>query len=59
VKRYARRAREGRPLPPRKALGKRPKIDEYGRQLLQADLKERPAATLSERVAGFCRKLSG
>ena len=42
-------AREGRPLAPRKAPGKRLKIDEYGRRLLQADLKERPAATLSER----------
>ena len=49
VKRYARMAREGKPLAPTKAPGKRPKIDEYGRRLLQADLKERPAATLSER----------
>jgi transposase len=49
VKRYAKMAREGRPLAPRKAPGKRPKIDEHGRRLLQADLKERPAATLPER----------
>jgi transposase len=49
VKRYAKMAREGRPLAPRKAPGKRSKIDEHGRRLLQADLKERPAATLPER----------
>jgi transposase len=49
VKRYAKMAREGRGLAPRKALGKRSKIDEYGRRLLETDLRERPAATLSER----------
>ncbi len=49
VKRYAKMAREGRRLAPRKAPGKRSKIDEHGRRLLQADLKERPAATLPER----------
>ena len=49
VKRFARMAREGRPLKPGKARGKRPKIDEHGRRLLKADLEERPAASLSER----------
>ena len=49
VKRYAKMADEGSTLAPRKAPGKRSKIDEHGRRLLQADLKERPAATLPER----------
>ncbi len=49
VKRYARMAREGRPLKPGKAPGKRPKIDERGRRLLEADLNQRPVASLSER----------
>jgi len=49
VKRYARMAREGRSLKPGKAPGKRPKIDECGRRLLEAHLKQRPAASLSER----------
>jgi transposase len=49
AKRYAKMAREGRTLTPRKAPGKRSKIDEHGGRLLQADLKERPAATLPER----------
>jgi transposase len=49
VKRYAKVAGEGKSLTPRKAPGKRSKIDEHGRRLLQADLKERPAATLPER----------
>ncbi len=49
VKRYAKMASEGSTLAPRKAPGKRSKIDEHGRRLLLADLKEHPAATLSER----------
>ena len=47
--RYAKLAGEGSTLAPRKAPGKRSKIGEHGRRLLQADLKERPAATLPER----------
>jgi hypothetical protein len=42
----------------RKAPGKRSKIDEHGRRLLQADLKERPAATLPERCK-FLKKVLG
>ena len=49
VKRYAKMAREGRPLAPRKVPGKRPKIDERGKLLLEDYLKKRPAASLSER----------
>ena len=49
VQRYSRMVREGRPLSPRETPGKRPKIDECARRLLEADLKERPAATLAQR----------
>jgi transposase len=35
VNRYAKMAREGRPLAPGKAPGKRPKIDERGKRLLE------------------------
>jgi transposase len=58
VKRYAKAAREGRSLSPGKAPGKRPKLDEKARRLLEANVKERPFAKLSdrqeylERVAG-------
>jgi len=59
VKRYVEAACEGQSLRPKKRPGMRPKIDNNGSRLLEADLKERPAATLShrreflERVAGI------
>ena len=49
VKRYAAAAREGKPLAPKKRPGSKPKLDEAARRLLEADLEERPAATLPER----------
>ena len=49
VKRYAHLADEGRPLAPKKRPGSQPKTGEDARRLLEADLEERPAATLSER----------
>jgi transposase len=49
VKRYAELAQEGRPLAPKKRPGSKPKIDEAARTLLEADVEERPSATLSER----------
>jgi transposase len=58
VKRYAKAVREGRSLSPGKAPGKRPKLDEKARRLLEANVGERPFAKLSdrqeylERVAG-------
>jgi len=58
VKRYAKAVREGRSLKPGKAPGKRPKLDEKARSLLEANVEERPFAKLSdrqeylERVAG-------
>jgi transposase len=49
VKRYAKMAREGHPLAPKKRLGSRPKVDQIGRRLLENDLGRRLAATLFER----------
>ncbi len=49
VKRYAKTAREGGSLRPKRSPGRPPKADERARRLLEADLEERPAATLSER----------
>src|SRR5215216_12854 len=49
VKRYLRRAERGMPLAPRKGGGRPPKIDRTAEKLLKEDVKERPAATVSER----------
>ena len=49
VKRYAKLAEQGRPLAPKKRPGSRPKLDQTARRLLEADVQERPSATLSER----------
>jgi transposase len=58
VKRYAKMAEEGRYLAPKKRPGSKPKMDEHARRLLEADLEERPAATLSERRE-FLRRVAG
>ena len=58
VKRYVAVAREGRSLAPKKRPGSKPKLDEGARKLLQADLEERPAATLPERRE-FLRRVRG
>jgi len=49
VKRYAKMADEGRSLAPKKRPGSKPKAGEDAKRLLEADLKERPAATLADR----------
>jgi transposase len=49
VKRYAKMADEGRSLAPKKRPGSKPKTDQNARRLLEADLEQRPTATLSER----------
>ena len=49
VRRYSTKPQRGEPLEPGKAPGKRPKMDERGRKLLEEDLKERPFVTLWER----------
>ncbi len=49
VKRYAKLSDERRSLAPKKRPGSKPKMDQSARRLLEADMQERPAATLSER----------
>ncbi len=49
VKRHVAAAREGRSLAPKKRPGSEPKMDETARRLLEADVEERPEATLSHR----------
>jgi transposase len=49
VKRYAKVADEGCSRAPKKRPGCRPKMSKDARRLLEADLEQRPAATLSER----------
>jgi putative transposase len=58
VKRYAKAAREGRSLSPGKAPGKRPKLDEKARRLLEANVEERPFAKLSDRQE-YLRRVTG
>ena len=49
VKRYVAMARAGKSLAPKKRPGTKPKLDQGARRLLEADLEERPAATLPQR----------
>ena len=58
VKRYCKQLDERGTLKPRKAPGKKPKLDEKATKLLLEDLKERPWATHSQR-AEFLFALSG
>jgi transposase len=58
VKRFAATAKAGRSLAPKKRPGSNPKLDEAARKLLEADLRERPAATLPERRE-FLRRARG
>ena len=58
VKRYTTKAQRGEPLEPGKAPGKRPKMDEQLRKLLEEDLHERPFVTLRERCA-YVEAISG
>jgi transposase len=50
VKRYCKQLDERGTLEPRKAPGKRPKLDEKATKLLAKDLQERPWATHAQRV---------
>ncbi len=58
VKRYAKLAEQGCSLTPKKRPGSKPKMDERARRLLEANLEERPAATLSERRE-YLRRVAG
>jgi transposase len=50
VKRYCKQLDERGTLEPRKAPGKKPKLDVKARKLLAEDLEERPWATHSQRA---------
>ncbi len=50
VKRYCKQLDERGTLEPRKAPGKKPKLDEKAMRLLAQDLEERPWATHSQRA---------
>jgi transposase len=58
VKRYATKAQKGEPLEPGKAPGKRPRMDERLRKLLEEDLNERPFITLQQRC-DYIEAISG
>jgi transposase len=58
VKRYAGVAQRGASPAPRKGGGRPPKADETTRKLLEEGVKERPAATASERCR-FLRSTTG
>ena len=58
VKRYARLARRGGSLAPGKGSGRPLKIDEGAKKLLEKDVGERPAATVSQRRR-FLEHLTG
>ncbi len=49
VKRYARSARQGESLTPKKSPGRPHIVDEKAQVLLEEDVKERPSATISQR----------
>jgi transposase len=50
VKRYMKMAQEEGTLYPKKAPGKKRKLDESGMKLLEEDLRARPTATYEQRV---------
>jgi transposase len=58
VKRFVATAKAGRSMAPMKRPGSNPKLDEAARKLLEAYLRERPAATLPERRE-FLRRARG
>ncbi len=58
VKRYVAAAKAGRSLAPKRRPGSKPKMDGTARRLLEADLEERPAATLLQRRE-FLRRVAG
>ncbi len=58
IKRYSRTARQGGSLEPRKSPGRPHKIDEKAQLLLEKDVEERPAATVTQR-RHFLEHVSG
>lgn len=49
IKRYARTARQGDSLTPKKSPGRPRKVNRSAQMLLKEDVKERPAATIGQR----------
>jgi transposase len=58
VKRYVKISNRGDSLTPRKGGGRPPKTNQTTKKLLEEDVKERPAATISERPR-FLERASG
>ena len=58
VKRYVKISNRGDSLTPRKGGGRPPKTNQTTKKLLEEDVKERPAATISERRR-FLERTSG
>ena len=58
VKRYSRMARQGNSLASKKRPGRTPKADEKVTKLLNEHMKERPAATIAERIR-FLHSITG
>jgi transposase len=58
AKRYVGMVREGRSLTPKRRPGSKPKLDRSARRLLEADLEEHPAATLTQRRE-FLKRVAG
>ena len=58
VKRYARMAQRGSSLTPKKGSGQPAKLDENAKRLLEEDVEERPAATVSDRRR-FLKRITG
>ncbi len=58
VKRYLRIAQRGVSLAPKKGGGRPPKTDQLTEKLLEEDVEERPAATVSERRR-FLERVTG
>ena len=59
VKRYMKKADHGESLAPKKSPGSAPKLDEKATKLLEADLKQRPFATLQEERGDYLHALTG
>lgn len=58
VKRYVSSARRGESLSPRKSSGRPSKIDGSTLKLLEADLQDRPQATIADR-RGYLQEVTG
>ena len=59
VKRYVKLAKEGKPLSPGKASGRKGKLGGSGMKLLEEDLHNRPAVTYDEKRAALLCELLG